>query len=247
MNNLEISTKYQNQKSDGQQLFMMNGSTSGPSAASNNGEAINGTANTVASSVPTSTSEINSENRRKKADVRLSSVADAEDDDSNNGYGRRSGRSSCRRSSCSTRKSINSLTSLPEDTPDPLGPVARYSSSFTMEDIDLLSSSRTNLSVPPDVVNEIIRATEVDIGETGELVSQQHSALYDPPHTSYIPTSKSSGPKKVAIARPQEYHHHYHQSAANIAMVVVALHSTWKTRTPQFSSLMLRDIVLRQI
>jgi len=200
MNDLERSNKYQNRNPVGHQLrFMVNESSSDPSgtaaSASRDGNSsevvMNGT--TTVTTVPT-TSETKSENRCKKAEVRLSSVADAVAEDGNHAYRRNS--------SYSTRNSNHSNTSWPEHTPDPLGPVARCSSSFSVEDIDfrssIFSSSERDFSVPSDVA-EISRAAGANDGAEGGFVLQQHQAhLYDPPHTSdairssYIPTSKST-------------------------------------------------------
>jgi len=190
MNNLERSSKYTNRNPNiinGHQFrFMMNESSSGLSATASasmdsdsSRDAMNGA---TVTEVPTAT-EMNSENRRKKAETRLSSVADAEEDSSNE----------YRRSSTSTRRSS---ASWPEHTPDPLCPMARYSVAYSIEEIDHLSSSERELGVPLDV-DEIMSAARVSegVGE-GERALKQHQAihslLYDSPRTSYLPASKST-------------------------------------------------------
>mmetsp|Transcript_23921 Transcript_23921/g.34188 ORF Transcript_23921/g.34188 Transcript_23921/m.34188 type:complete len:811 (-) Transcript_23921:1017-3449(-) len=154
--------------------------TASASRQGNNDDAMNGTASATAA-------EMSSENRGPKADNRLSSVADVED---NIEY---------RRSSSSTRKSS---MSWPERTPDPLGPVARYSAAYSVEEIDLLSTSERelNMSMTQDADQSMLADIAGNEGEGGLVLQQHHQALlYDSPRitsmkstipSSYNPTSK---------------------------------------------------------
>ena len=190
MNNLEIS-KYKNQNPNttiGDQLrCIMNEDSGGPSSAT----ASDGTASAAAA-------EMSSENRGPKADNRLSSVADVDD---NIDY---------RRSSSSTRKSSMSHISWPERTPDPLGPVARYSTAYSVEEIDLLSTSERelNMGTSQDAEQSMLAAIAGSNEGEGELVlQQQHEALlYDSPRetsmksailSSYNPTSKKGEERQL--------------------------------------------------
>lgn len=179
MNNLE-RTKYKNQKPNttiGDQIrCTMNESSGGlPATASD------GTASAAAA-------EMSSENRGSKADNRLSSMADVEDN-----------------TSSSTRKSSMSNTSWPERTPDPLGPVARYSAVYSVEEIDLLSTSERdfNLSTSQDAEQSMLAAIAGSNEGEGELVLQQHhqTLLYDSPRkmstNSYNPTSKKGEERRL--------------------------------------------------
>lgn len=106
-----------------------------------------------------------------------------------------------RRSSNCTRRSS---ASWPEQTPDPLGPMARYSIAYSVEEIDGLSSSQGNM-LSSEAVEEIMSATRaaVDIQEGG-LMRHHQARLYDSPkHVPYIPASKSRKPQSLDSSKPQ--------------------------------------------
>ena len=128
-------------------------------------------------------SDKKSDMRVKKAEPRFSSVADVEE---------------YRRSSSSTRRSS---ASWPEQTPDPIRPMARYSAAYTLEEIDDLSSSQRCHEEVSQLVDEIMNGTKlVDMGDGRQGLRNNQALLYDRPnHMTSMPKCKndesSSEPK----------------------------------------------------